>query len=350
MSRLADPRWLAALPPLVLLASYVELARYHGSWWLWGTVVHESGTLTLLETTLYASHFLGHVPVHVVLALLLAGSFAMVASGERRAPSSRGIGLLAAGVAALLAFSVALALAWFGDEDTLAYVLQQRQRAGSYDAGGSWALHLPSTQLQLGLIPLAAAAAAWVYAGRLRPGRAGGGLVGTAVAGILGVTWLVGGPALAVEVWTDPRYLAHSVREVATFPVLYYPVPLAVWLAAAERRRPRELPDRGALRVLALLAVLVAVGVGIQAWISLAVGIDTMSQRPAFAGGEPLGIPYLLASHYFEHVLDAAFFVLVALLADALRRRHAARRPDGRNPSRGVSRPRARRGRPVAAR
>ncbi len=326
LSRLGDPRWLGLLPALVLLASYLELVRYHGSWWLWDTVVHESGTLTLLETTLYASHFLGHVPVHAVLALLLAGSFAMISGGQRPAPTASAIGALAAGLATLLAGSVALSIAWFGGEDTLAYVLQQRQRAGSFEAGGSWALHLPSTQLQLALIPLAAASAAWFFAGRLRPGWAGGGLVTAAVAGILGVTWLVDGPALLVEVWSDPRYLAHSVREIATFPVLYYPVPLAVWLATARRRRPRELPARGVMGVLGVLALLFAAGFGFQVWVSLAVGVDSMSQRPAFAGGEPLGVPYLLASHSFEHVLDAAFFAVTALLADALRRRLATRR------------------------
>lgn len=320
MSRLDDPRWLAALPAVVLAASYLEMARYHGTWWLWGTVVHESGTLTLLGTTLYASHFLGHVPVHTVLALLLAGSFAVVAPGERRPPTPRGAWSLAAALVALLAVSVVLSLAWFGADDTLAYVLQQRQRAGSYEAGGSWALHLPSTQLQLALIPLAAAATSWLYAGRLRPRREGVGLVVAAVAGIVGVTGLVGGPSLMVEVWSDPRYLAHSVREIATFPLLYYPIPLAVWLEATPRRRPRAIPDRATVCVLGVLALLFAVGLAVQVGVSLAVGVDTMSQRPAFAGGEPLGVPYLLASHFFEHVLDAAFFVLLALLADTLRR------------------------------
>jgi hypothetical protein len=316
-----DPRWLATVPAVVLAASYLELMRFHGRWWLWGTVVHESGRLTLLETTLYASHFLGHVPVCLVLALLLAGSFAVLEGGDRGRTGSGRLAGLAVLLGAYLAATVALSVAWFGVHDTLAYVLQERQRAGSYDAGGSWALHLPSTELQLALVPLVAAAAIWLFAGRLRPSLRGAGLVAAAGVSTVAITWLVAGPARLVAVWADPRYLAHSVRELVTFPLLYYPVPLAVWLAALPRRRPRVRPSTATTWILALLAATFLFGLVYQVTASLAAGVDSMSQRPAFAGGVPLGVPYLLASHFFEHVLDAVFFVLVALFADVVRRR-----------------------------
>ena len=70
-----DPRLLLLLPAAVYLVSYADLALYHGRAWLWSTVVHESGRYTLLETTFYASHFLGHVPVLLTVALLVAGSW-----------------------------------------------------------------------------------------------------------------------------------------------------------------------------------------------------------------------------------------------------------------------------------
>lgn len=321
------PRLLAAVPCLTLAVSYGILAAEHGRLWLWGTVVHESGRYTLLETTFYASHFLGHIPVYLVLAALLAGSWSMLAGGDQRPPSRRLLVGLGAALVVLLATSAAIAVSWFGADDTLRFVLQQRQRAAGAEPGGSWALHLPSTELQLALIPLVVAASSWWFAGELRPRRRGLGLLLGAAGGILVMTLLTGGLGQLATVWLRPRYLAHSVRELATFPLLYYPVPLAVWLERLPRRRPRCSPGRQTLVLLAGLAVVVAAGFAFQVAVSLGAGIDTLSQRPPFAGGHPLGIPYLLASHYFEHVLDATFFVLVALLLESLHRRSRRRPP-----------------------
>ena len=46
-----------------------------------------------------------------------------------------------------------------------------------------------------------------------------------------------------------------------------------------------------------------------QASVSLSHGVGNLAQERAFARGGPLGIPYLLASRYFEHFLDTIFFV-----------------------------------------
>ena len=55
-------------------------------------------------------------------------------------------------------------------------------------------------------------------------------------------------------------------------------------------------------------------------------GIGELAQKPPFARTGALGVPYLLASHNFEHVLDTIYFTLVTLLlwSIAPRRRDAA--------------------------
>lgn len=320
------PRVLAAVPPLVLAASYGILAAYHGRLWLWGTVVHESGRYSLLETTLYASHFFGHVPVYLVLAAVTVGSWSMLAGRDEPPASTRRLLALGLALSGLLAVAMVLAITWFGADDTLRFVLQQRQRAAGAEPGGAWALHLPSTELQLALIPLAVAATTWWFAGELRPRRRGLGLLLAAVTAILGMSLVTGGLGQLLTVWGRPRYLAHSVRELATFPLLYYPIPLVVWLEGLAPTRPRRLQDRRLSWLLAALVLAFTVGFAVQVVVSLTAGIDTMAQRPPFAGDRPLGIPYLLATHYFEHVLDATFFVLVTLLLEGLWRRATATR------------------------
>lgn len=309
------PRLLVLVPALTYLMSYLYLALYHGRLWLWPVVVHESGRYTLLETTFYASHFLGHVPVLVTIAFLLAGSWLCMSPGVA-VGSASSLRWLAVGLMVLLAASVAISLAHFGSDDTLSFVLQLKQRPDLYTEGGAWNLHLPSTMLQVLLIPCA------VWAARCLAGRPvvwsgrGIGLLATAAVILVAMTWLANArpPAAVAAVWSDPRYLAHSVRELATFPLTYYPIPLAVLLwrerPRAEHPVSRRLPEA----LIATAAVVFVLGFSVQVWISLANDVGSLAQRPAFARGGELSIPYLLASHSFEHVLDSIFFALVALL------------------------------------
>jgi hypothetical protein len=44
------------------------------------------------------------------------------------------------------------------------------------------------------------------------------------------------------------------------------------------------------------------------------VGIGQLAQTPPFAKAGTLSVPYLLASHYFEHLLDTIYFTLLTLL------------------------------------
>src|SRR5262245_62011751 len=147
--RMINRKFLLCIPAITYLVSYVYLALYHGTWNLWGRVVHEGG-LTFGQDMFYASHFLGHIPVHAVLALLLVGSYRLLSHAELK-------GKICALTAALIVF---LAVTWiisvqvFSLDDTLAYIFQRKQGVFRFEQGGSWNLHLPSTMMQFLLIPL----------------------------------------------------------------------------------------------------------------------------------------------------------------------------------------------------
>lgn len=311
----SDPRLLLLLPGAVYLASYANLALYHGRAWLWSTPVHESGRYTLLETTFYASHFLGHVPVLLTVVLLAAGSWRSM-SPPSPPPAGRGRALTVAGLGLLVAGSLALAILHFGLDDTLAFILQRRQRPDDVVDGGSWNLHLPSTLLQFALIPVVVWLARQVFARPVAWSRRGLPLLAAAVAVAVGMTWLVNRDPLAAVsgVWSDPRYLAHSVRELVTFPLTYYPLALALLLAGEAPTRRERRAVSGTDLLIGALAALFAAGFLFQVAVSLRHDIGALAQQPAFAAGGRLGIPYLLASHFFEHVLDSLFFSLLTLL------------------------------------
>jgi len=319
-------RLLIALPIGVYLLSYVYLAAYHQRLWLFGTVVHEGGTLTLLQTIFYASHLLGHLPSLTVIALLFAGTSLMLLRAESHWPMSPPV--LAAILAVFLALASWMAFAVFGREDTLAFLTQTKQGVAIYAEGGSWNLHLPSTMLLFAGAPVYLFLVAGILKIPLRPSRHGALLVLAAAALSVVFTALFNTDPVGavVTAWTNPRYLAHSVRELATFSLTYFPLPLALLSFGAPADR---LPQRESRRLLVWVAVLfcaAAAALAYQCYIPLTVGIGELAQKPPFARTGALGVPYLLASHNFEHVLDTIYFTLVTLLlwSTAPRRRDAA--------------------------
>jgi hypothetical protein len=308
------PLTLLLVPVATYAVSYIYLAWYHGDAFLIGTVIHESGRYTLAENTFYAPHFLGHIPVLVTLALLMVGSYRGLTPSPP-ASSRREIALAAAAMVLLLGGSLVLSLAHWGVTETWEFICQQRQRPDLLVPGGSWLLHLPSTiSLCFGL-PLFVLAVRWFY--RRPTGLASRGLpvFALGILSLVAITVVVVPQPIAtsVEVLRDPRILGHAIRELATFPLTYFSLPLAWWLA-------REPEGAGFCWTRSLLTATVITGgvfaaiLAYQIAIPLEHGIGHLTQHPEFAHDDGLSIPYLLASHYFEHFLDSLFFALLCVL------------------------------------
>lgn len=307
-----------AVPLLAYGVSYLYLAWYHATLNLFTTIVHEGGKITLFGSMFYASHFLGHVPVYTMAALLFAGS-ALCLSGPSAHPvfskHSRGRLMLAFGL--FMVFSTVVSIIFFGVEDTLAFILQQKQSETVYGQGGSWSLHLPSSALLFPLVPVYIFFAFALTGKRIKPSAAGVVYIVTAALFFLIMNLLVSGSIIGEteKIWTAPRYMAHSVRELMTFPVTYFTLPLYFFLAAGADAKPDKVKhSRKLLLFIGAASVLFLAGVGYQSAVSLNAGISDIAQKPGFAKGGRLGIPYLLASHYFEHLLDTVYFSLLTVL------------------------------------
>ena len=316
-------RILVALPLGVYLLSYVYLAVYHQRLWLFGTVVHEGGTYTLLQTVFYASHMLGHLPSLTVIALLFAGASLMLMSPETRWRMSPL--LVAAMLAVFLALCALTAFAVFGREDTLAFVMQTRQGAAIYAEGGSWNLHLPSTMLLFAGVPVYLFVLARILKIPLRPSRQGTRMVLAAAALTIIFTGLFNSDPLGavMTAWTNPRYLAHSVRELATFSLTYFPLPLSLLALGSPAIAPAQRDSWHRFAWMAVLLGVTAAALAYQCYIPLTAGIGELAQKPPFAKTGTLSVLYLLTSHYFEHVLDTIYFTILTLLLWSI----ATRRP-----------------------
>ncbi|MBL7076031.1 MAG: hypothetical protein ISS31_01040 [Kiritimatiellae bacterium] len=310
--------WLPVLTFLTYLLSYLYLAAYHGRANLLNVIIHAGGTYTLLETTFYASHFLGHVPVHTVAALVFLGAcYSLLSPGEtvlwERRSAAMGTGILA-----LLGLSFVGALVHFGYDDTVSFILQRKQTVTLHVRGGSWNLHMPSTMLLFAWVPVYVVAVSLICGRGTAWSTRGLAHYLAAVLLFIGVTILANGretiSALAVAV-SDPRYQAHSVRELVTFSMVYFPIPLFFLLrpGGEPRGRSTRLLDPANTSVLCLAGIVVVVGVAYQCVVSLSAGIGALAHKPDFAHEGRLSVLYLLGSHFFEHVLDSIYFGLLVL-------------------------------------
>ncbi len=310
-----NPLLLLSVPLATYVASYIYLALFHGKFWLWDTVVHEGGTLTLLQTTFYASHFLGHIPSLTIIAFLFASWYKVLTPIE--GPFRFSLKWLSAALAFVVS-CLFYSLWQFGKEETLAYLFLNRQSVTRAEPGGSYLLHLPSTLSLVVLIPLFIALIAYIF--RRQVAWQATHLKSIAITTVITVAFALlitlNSTTLILHSLIDPRYLAHSVRELATFPLTFFPIPLALWLASqSPAKRSLSLTPRRPLLILTALALPLLL---IQIWVPLSIGISDLAQKPSFSEG-PLSISYLLASHYFEHVLDSIFFIFLCLAIIPLR-------------------------------
>lgn len=303
-----------AIPLFTYAISYCYLWVYHQNFWLFPRVVHEGGDLTLLETIFYASHFLGHIPVHTVLAFYYVGVWMSLRPTIDSYQSPGSISTYVVGGMLLLVGSYFISVQVFGVEDTFSFLLQQKQSMTVYRAGGSWLLHFPSTLLQLFLIPLYLMFFRWLFHLPIRMSSYGLKFIFMSFGLIFIFVLLAGAPWEAyLDLWSDPRYMAHSVRELATFPLTYFP--LSLYLLLVVEKTSNNIKSRhitGTVWLLASICFVVFSGSFIyQVVTSLQAGVGNMAQKPDFAHQGTLSIGYLLASHYFEHVLDTIYFFLL---------------------------------------
>lgn len=305
---------LLALPFTYFVVSYFYVAWYHQEAYLWHTVIHENGRLTLAGSLFYFDHFIACVPMITTFALCTAGGFALTGDVPALAEPSRAgrVAAVLLGSAALMVIVAFLAsVQTAGWERTIDYALQRIERDGVLSKGGNW------NQLQLSNIPIALGTVGLSCAIlRSRPGPASrdAGLV-TGGKLCLGVAFALMAAISAItftewQAFLNPRWMAHSIREVATYPLTGIPIALAAILLVERYLSGQNTwsvePRALSLILIGLSLVLVA---GQLIYLNR-VDVMAMAQKPSFARRE-LSVPYLVSSHVFEHFLD---FVLITPL------------------------------------
>jgi len=107
----------------------------------------------------------------------------------------------------------------------------------------------------------------------------------------------------------EPRWLAHSIREIATYPLTTVPAGLGAILLVCNVQNVKY----GVFTVSLFPVVIFVIAVVfflVQLIILRKTDVKVLSQKPAFAPNG-LPVPYLLASHVFEHTTDIIFIAII---------------------------------------
>jgi hypothetical protein len=292
--------------------AYLYLSVWYGKFWLFNTFVHENGRLTLLGTLFYFDHFIGVVPMIAFFALCAAGGVALgnpISSAADRSCAKAVSFYLLGFVFLLVLLSFGASIYFAGWQRTLEYATQQIERDGILSTGGNW------NQLQLSNLPMAVS----VIGVGSSMGMACDAIgsrekTNSRLLGIICVVLALGsGLSLTVFTWPgadaflNPRWLAHSIREIATYPLTALPIAFASigvveqYLSGCRGWIVRLRPWSVTLFASGILLLI------IQLFLLRNANILAIAQKPAFAA-HGLSIPYLLSAHVFEHFLD---FVLI---------------------------------------
>lgn len=278
--------FICAIPTVIWIGSYLYLAIYYRRWNLMKVLTHESGRYTLLGTIFYFNHFLRELFLDTFLVLTIywtyRQSYPLTSSGE---PSEYFTYTLIT-LLAFLGFTIIGSLRAVGLKDTLLDLFQFRERDTAVSFGAHWQMHFMSTLALMSMIILPA-----TFQGLEEGGQLAMIFIGYS---LLSLSFKTG-----VKAVRDRRWLLHGARELLTF------VPLIVLPSYALNFQ------WGSFHLNAKAVVVLGfVGIVLLYYFLTYLGSDVRG----LAQGD-FGIAYLIASHFFEHILDFIYISLfVALL------------------------------------
>lgn len=308
------------LPVLTWVVSYLQMALKYRDFWLFNNIVHENGELTLTGTILYFNHFMRELPMEAMWAVFGVGVFmALGSTGRRTMPEDRRRQWVAILTIALAAFTLAAVMGSIntvGFRSTLMDLGQARNRSElEWARGPHWRNHLLSNIASFGLFLLLVWAYRYFWCGRNTRTE---GVAAKLIAGSVAF-YVIASLAFGInsDPFINPQYVGHQIREI-----FGNRIPLSGFILLGTlifwERRSRQLDDGQGL-----LTSRLGTGWGLLGFVLLVVPTAYLCLNVLLSGHIGTGIAKaaegrdwtvidLFAFHYFEHILDHVFVVLLA--------------------------------------
>ncbi|MBS1266154.1 MAG: hypothetical protein MAG795_00119 [Candidatus Woesearchaeota archaeon] len=299
---------------VVFIISYGYLAFYHSQPFLFNKVVHEDGKLTLLETIFTFDHFLGQLPMIFLFSFFIPGSFLLFGSeidkGKLNKPKLKNLLLLLSFIAIVFLLVVfAASINRVGLDETIKAIFQFRENPTTYQYGGNWKMMFFSNII-LFFSTLLISAFVRVVLLKQQPKKQKLAktyiLIGIVIIILLSILFKIN-----MQVFTKPRWLAHSVRELLTNGLITFPLVFGLfYFIETKYNKPKKLKKATPWLYFIFIITFVLVAYNLVALIN--VDISGVAQAPDFAKQGKLSVPYLAFFHFFEHVLDYIYITILS--------------------------------------
>jgi hypothetical protein len=258
------------------------LAIYHKKWNLFRVTIHESGRYTLLGTIFYFNHFMRELFIDTFFVF---AAYRIYRIHQPESTYEGGAGLALVAFSGFLIVVILGSLKAVGLKNTLLDLFQYRQLDHIVRFGSHWQMHFLSTLVILLLLILPAT----LYIAQPLTEA----VVIILLFFVVSFVFRTGKSAIS-----DPRWLMHGGREIITFFFLAVSPTYAMAV---------ESPDLEVSPATLLLGLAIA---GILFYI-FSVYRQIEIKELAQSGH---GMAYLLTSHFFEHVLDYVYMLLLMVL------------------------------------
>ncbi|MCH7588746.1 MAG: hypothetical protein IIC78_12050 [Chloroflexi bacterium] len=269
---------VVGIPFMVWMISYFYLAIYYKKWNLLHVKIHETGRYSLLGTIFYFNHFLREMIMDTFFVLSIFFTISILRPSALITQAVNLVPVLATFITIVFIGSI-----WkVGFRNTLLDFFQFRELDTVVSYGSHWQMHFLSnlTLMLMFVMPVT------FVGGHISPPIVLTFLLFFVLSGVFKT-----GPKAV----THPRWLMHGGREIITFFFLAL-IPAYVFSVELQRLRPTF----AAIALAGLLAAIL-----IYYWRAfLKVNLNEVGQSS-------YGIAYLLASHFFEHVLDVVYMLLL---------------------------------------
>ena len=269
---------VVSIPLLVWMISYLYLAIYYKKWNLLNVKIHETGRYSLLGTIFYFNHFLREIIIDTFFVLSIFFTLSVLRPSFSPKSAINPMPVLASFMAIVFIGSI-----WkVGFKNTLLDFFQFRELDRVVSYGSHWQMHFLSS---LALMLMFVLPASFNGAQISQP------IVLTFLLFLL-LSRVFKTGAKAV---THPRWLMHGGREIITF---FFLALIPAYLLTVDLQEIK--PTFTTVFLTGSLAAILIY------YVRTFLKVDLKE-----VGESNYGIAYLLASHFFEHVLDTIYMLLL---------------------------------------
>ncbi len=282
---------VVSVPLAVWLASYAYLALYYRRLNLLKVTIHESGRYNLLQTVFYFNHFLRELFIDTLFVICIYGSYRSLAPGilsRWHELTEAHTTPIATALIAFLGVVFIGSIVKVGVRNTWLDLFQYRELDTVVAYGSHWNMHFLSTAFILLMLTAPATLARYPAPKPL--------VLTLAAFLLLSLVFRVGKKSVS-----DKRWLMHGGREILTFFFLGC-LPAYIPLLSATH----------SLSPIAMSASTITVAVALAALTAYIAKVLMTTDVQGLAQGN-FGLPYLIASHFFEHTLDFVYMLQLIL-------------------------------------